>query len=59
MEETKAAIIQLNDKSKFSTYLVYMQSCFLLKLFPSGLKLLKDHHKEIHIIDLWSFVYED
>lgn len=59
MEETKAAILQLNDNSKFSTYLVYMQRCFLLKLFNSGLKLLKDSHKEIYIIDLWSFIYAD
>lgn len=36
-----------------------MQRCFLLKLFPSGLELLKDSPKAIHIIDRWSFIYAD
>lgn len=36
-----------------------MQRCFLLKLFPSGLELLKDSPKAIQVINLWSFIYAD
>lgn len=32
---------------------------FLIKIFPSFLELLKDSPKEIHIIDLWSFIHAD